>query len=1658
MIKKIVAILALALFLGSGFTVMLDAGETANAESTTRADGDLTLDGWVLSKAVKAGDIIDVCAETSYTTGVTVTADIVFYDFDNIDTEQPPMEMSLPITVLDTITLSYDDGDEIWKARYAIPLDAEPGVYGAEFKAVDGTLTVVDTIWNHIDEFQEDYYEPLVSASSTFINTAWKDTIDDIKEEVDHLTGMLQDEGGIHGLAVEITSMPEYTAMMDDAEINYPEAAAFIDAVEDFLLGEWVQDTESLIYDIIDMIYYNMIIDFDSMETIQDKIIGSRTMEEIFLDNLTRLLDVDAVVAAWEDLKASEHWIGFEAACEAFMDTSSLNTLEDMFQHFTGLLASSEFEDFLAEIQTYAESYNTTEGVRPLQKIIYLGSTMDEGQMENMTDTGFFQDFIGAIQNISFWNKVNNSVHWIEDNVTALMNDLVNATQLEAVEDEIERLGNHTEGFEINAYNGWWNENDAPAQDDQFEVKDWMMGFELETDIWWGENCTLWINLTSPSGQAHRFVYTEEEWYQENFTNPELGVWEIEWNYTEDCDFDFWLEPRMDFMSHMAIEVLDEAFMVFNMGLTVETDYLQEIGDTAAVDFTAFNAKGALKNTQIEATVVKFVPSKIEEFEDMENITDNPFDVINQAFSDQGFLYVYHEATLTTDENGKASTSFSLDEEGVYLVVAQADRKGDMAFGVAPIFALQYVPQIGLEKVGEIAGLPVYENPGTVGAKANIGVTVPGTKELTMSIEPLELEDMFGAIEGLDYVNSSTTKTITNSGTFSLLVDSPLCLMTIFEEGFNESISFPDGVGIGFIVTSDVDLSVSGDVYKGKRNPLTVSSTGGTVQKTYGLATYGPGIDFSGFGLDITNFTKLGWGIATGRLEAPNDDDIENIAKYLQNVIYGDEQAYLKMPALTPPGDTAYVAVSTVEDASGDIVWGAKFGSMPVKRYFFSLKVGSPVEVLVTDSHGNRLGFWDGTIYEEIPNSYIANKTSINPGDINPGDINPGDSTDDGSVNPGNMELVIFAPDGENDFTYKLRGTGEGTYSLKVVRIDEDDEHKVETHDIPIEPGVTHEYVADWGKIVLEEEDSVTVKVDEDGDGTYEKETSTDSNIDTSDVDDIIADTGGDGTGGDGTGGDGTDDGDDEEGGSGAVIAIVIIVVIVVLALFLFMRKKPSGPMQTILAIGLAAAMISVAGAGVLHADAEDRVDAESEEEDIGMAALAMSYGLVWLDTILSQYTISELVDSPMMWNMPSLVLAAILYVMVQGMSESEAPDDNHTGPWGDDTPTGYFDDINFMENQNKVRLTIGDIDPMTRPSDCQLEIEWTPFDGNDTYHESGYIWSDASDTDLFYSSYGEGYMVNYTDYNGNGYLDSGDFFDLGFYDWYGAPVYHYLYSGHYFFRLIYTMYYDDICAINFDINNGYQPPQENMGLDTMLMQGDGSLDIGITNVSGSIDKPNLGIHLEDPNGTIRDSMYPYPYSTWDSSDEGFMDYHSMGSYDIAEYEFVTLNLTDMVDRIWGFDDPEQINGWFLQFKYEPTQEILHEQMLWYDAPEPVPEVYLNSTLDNDNNYWVGVENVSEFIHFDDVIISLYDSGDLVQDWVWGTVGETEDWSIFQYMTYYKDENDTSVMPGQWLFVNCTYIVEDLNLTNVWDLHEWYISFDHYEYGSIGTCILHFPY
>jgi hypothetical protein len=127
--------------------------------------------------------------------------------------------------------------------------------------------------------------------------------------------------------------------------------------------------------------------------------------------------------------------------------------------------------------------------------------------------------------------------------------------------------------------------------------------------------------------------------------------------------------------------------------------------------------------------------------------------------------------------------------------------------------------------------------------------------------------------------------------------------------------------------------------------------------------------------------------------------------------------------------------------------------------------LNSPGELLVYDAQDRVTGLINGAVIEEIPNSSY-NSTS---------------------------KTVLISP-ATGSYYYQVAGTDSGTYGLEIIYSADGQTVTFSATDIPTSSGAMHRYTTDWDALHQGEE-GVTVRIDSDGDGIFERTITSDNEL-----------------------------------------------------------------------------------------------------------------------------------------------------------------------------------------------------------------------------------------------------------------------------------------------------------------------------------------------------------------------------------------------------------------------------------------------------------------------------------------------------------------------------------------------------------------------------------
>ncbi|MCD6241372.1 hypothetical protein J7K27_07650 [Candidatus Bathyarchaeota archaeon] len=119
------------------------------------------------------------------------------------------------------------------------------------------------------------------------------------------------------------------------------------------------------------------------------------------------------------------------------------------------------------------------------------------------------------------------------------------------------------------------------------------------------------------------------------------------------------------------------------------------------------------------------------------------------------------------------------------------------------------------------------------------------------------------------------------------------------------------------------------------------------------------------------------------------------------------------------------------------------------------------MEVSISDSAGRTLGYKDGALLNEIPGGVIFLESTL-------------------------LD-VYFIVDPKDDYSYKIRSLSSGNYNMTIALIDSSGVTiEFNAKMISVEMNTQHKYVINW-TLLAQGENGVTLLIDQDGDGVYER-------------------------------------------------------------------------------------------------------------------------------------------------------------------------------------------------------------------------------------------------------------------------------------------------------------------------------------------------------------------------------------------------------------------------------------------------------------------------------------------------------------------------------------------------------------------------------------------
>ena len=243
---------------------------------------------------------------------------------------------------------------------------------------------------------------------------------------------------------------------------------------------------------------------------------------------------------------------------------------------------------------------------------------------------------------------------------------------------------------------------------------------------------------------------------------------------------------------------------------------------------------------------------------------------------------------------------------------------------------------------------------------------------------------------------------------------------------------------------------------------------------------YGLGIDDAKFafkfitlGLSAASDTTFKFGLKLLKAFVP---DLELITKKISE----DEPLPLQwvkiaaaigapagLVALRPTGelDVPVTVKTSIGESEERIIFTFNCDGLPPIDIEDSLMVSlaSPGELRIYDSQGRVTGLVNGEVKTEVPNSDYYNE-----------------------------QLIVF--NARDSYRYEVVGVDDDTYGLNVTRVSDRGIETFNATAVPTSANTIHQYTVDWD-VLSRGEKGVTLKIDSDGDGTFEKTFTADSEL-----------------------------------------------------------------------------------------------------------------------------------------------------------------------------------------------------------------------------------------------------------------------------------------------------------------------------------------------------------------------------------------------------------------------------------------------------------------------------------------------------------------------------------------------------------------------------------
>lgn len=298
-------------------------------------------------------------------------------------------------------------------------------------------------------------------------------------------------------------------------------------------------------------------------------------------------------------------------------------------------------------------------------------------------------------------------------------------------------------------------------------------------------------------------------------------------------------------------------------------------------------------------------------------------------FSSQSMFRIIEQNTLITDGDGIATLEIDVEDAGIYVYFVElpyATQNEYYAATLGGVVAVEFAIDFDLHQVGNIMGIPVYENPEGLGNTLDFDVTLSSDMDahVDVSVMPFDFTDMF---EGGEYeFDEDDDELIFENEAMleaSLQVNSPISLIGAVGTSPDDSNIQQYSLNFGFLVTSDTPVGVYTDesLLPGGRYELEILAEEGTPGSTYGLVLHESWIDLNSF--DVGYFTGLAFAGAFGEMIEPEPD---SVADNMKSIIYGEEDTgFADIPGTIFEDDFVMFTITEVENG-GDYSLGVYFG------------------------------------------------------------------------------------------------------------------------------------------------------------------------------------------------------------------------------------------------------------------------------------------------------------------------------------------------------------------------------------------------------------------------------------------------------------------------------------------------------------------------------------------------------------------------------------------------------------------------------------------------------------------------------------------------------------------------------------------------------------